>query len=204
MVEYRVSTIMHFTLLFMCLFALSVFFISMYMIPFGMSLSNILLLFCVSMCLLGCFICIRGICKGFGKTHVIKVDNGKFYFYEGVFSKERLIADMSEISSAAVSDRRYGKLLRMTISGKQYVIDNTLLSEQNFSRLCNFFVKHSGRCKACQSGNVVIENIRILKGECDVERLNSPQVRCYNCETISPFLADDFNWNDAYQAKLKF
>lgn len=182
---YKFSTAMHFTLL----FGLLIFFICSFFLCFLFFENITLVVMCVVLILINVlliFYCIKGIFLWFGKDNIIKISNGKFYYYRGFFTRNRCVSDIALVSQATVGTwRGEVKVLEMRIDKKRYMMSDNLLKEQDFSRLCNVFVKISRRCKACQS---------------DMVEWKGAEGHCHRCETITPLLADDFDWKSAYQA----
>ncbi len=115
----------------------------------------------------------------------IKIDDEELTFYKHQYSKTPIAIPLKKIHNQVIYSRKGIKVLKFLANGKTHRLPDQNLTPEEFSKVCNIIVKESTRCKACQSTQIAWEG---SKGH------------CYNCETISPLRAEDFDWNDAYQA----
>lgn len=186
-VTYKFSTVLHFILLFDSLFFCFLFSCFLYLILDEYVFLKVVCAFLFLGSAVLFFYCVKGIFLWFGKDNSLKIKNKKFYCYKGFFSRRRCVVDLEMVSNASVSNWGVGerKILKIFVDKDVYAISDSFLGEQDFSRLCNVFVKFSRRCKACQSDMVEWEGGR---------------GHCHSCETITPLLVDDFDWGYAYQA----
>jgi hypothetical protein len=117
----------------------------------------------------------------------IKLVNGVLTFPKSTVTAEMVSINIKDIDSAIIlkAPKSSSLILQFVVNGKRYGLTDDSISEKQFSILCNGIVKHSNRCKACQSTQVTWKK--------DIGH-------CHNCETITPRNADDFDWSDAYQA----
>ena len=113
--------------------------------------------------------------------------NGILRFPLSPIKNELCEVELHQISNASVksSNRSAAKSLVFNVNGKMFGFGDIDFSEKDFSIICNSVVKRSLRCKCCQSNQV---------------EWSGEKGHCFNCETITPKNADEFDWNDAYQA----
>lgn len=158
----------------------------------SLRISRIIVLFCLALTLAGILYIVTVIFKNLKKKKFVSVRNGSITFFPTPISKEPITLRISEVTSANIGhfklkDKVVPRILVLSFTHqqKEYRIANQDLNENEFSKVCNTFVKESNRCKACQSTNVTWQG---------------RSGHCHNCETITPRNADEFDWNDAYQA----
>lgn len=131
------------------------------------------------------FCCIAVIVLNKGREKYIYIHSNTLEFFSNPWSRVPTIISRNALKGELVMTRKGIKVLCFSSDGRKYRIPDVNFSEEEFSKICNLIVKVSRRCKACQSSRVT---------------WNGDSGHCYNCETITPLNADEFEWKNAYQA----
>ena len=123
----------------------------------------------------------------FRKWLRLTIDNETITFPKSNRDHSIVKLPLKSIKKAEVLETRRGriKFIKIITDKDAYNILELNFTEKEFSIICNALIKKSNRCKACQSTNVDWHGNR---------------GHCYNCETITPIYADEFDWSNAYNA----